>query len=54
MQSDFENPDLDEPLQRGRSGEDEDEQDQDPELELIRAAQFEFRESVTLPGETLQ
>ena len=51
MQSDFENPDLDEPLQRAMLDEEE---EQDPELELLRAAQFEFREPVSLPGETLQ
>ncbi len=51
MQSDFEvDPDLDEPLERGRH----DEEARDVEQELARAAQFEFRDfPVTLPGDPL-
>jgi hypothetical protein len=49
MQSDFEiNADFDEPLQRGRPAEEDEER---VERELIRAAQSEFREPVTLPGD---
>ena len=48
MQSDFEiDPTLDEPLERGRHEEDE----PDRELELMRAAESEFREVVSLPGD---
>ena len=50
MQSELEiDPALDEPLERGKV----DEEVPDLEGELILAAQFEFRESVTLPGEPL-
>jgi hypothetical protein len=47
MQSDFEiDPDLDEPLERGRL----DEEEHSVEQELAHAAEFEFRDpSVTLP-----
>ena len=50
MQSEFEiDPALDEPLERGRV----DEEEQDLEGELMRAAQFEFRESAPRPREPL-
>jgi hypothetical protein len=47
MQSDFEiDPDLDEPLERGRRADEE----QSVEQELAHAAEFEFRDaSLTLP-----
>ena len=52
MQSEIEiNADLDEPLQRGRL---DDEEEPDLEQRLMRAAEFEFRESpVTTPGDPL-
>jgi hypothetical protein len=51
MQPDFETTvDRDQPLQRGRLDE-EGEEEQDPEREMMRATQFEFRDSVPLPGD---
>jgi hypothetical protein len=49
VQSEFEiDPALDEPLERGRADE-----EQDLEGELLRAAQFEFRDSAPLGDEPL-
>jgi hypothetical protein len=46
MQSDFEiDPDLDEPLERGRRADEE----QSVEQELAHAAEFEFRDASLTP-----